>query len=111
MINGGVSSPSVNLYGIDQWIIFVVFYVKAWTISINTNKTCDKFMFNHGGGIQCVKELRIHVRTTTILYMVLLSKKKFHMLSLCNFLLWVNKKGACITYNSKLPILPYPTLL
>ena len=26
-----------------------------------------------------------------------------HMLSLCNFLLWVDRKRACITYNSKLP--------
>jgi len=26
----------------------------------------------------------------------------FHMLSLCNFLLWVNRKGTYITYNSKL---------
>ena len=31
----------------------------------------------------------------------------FHMLSLCNFLLWVNRRGACITYNSKLPIISY----
>ena len=35
----------------------------------------------------------------------------FHMLSLCNILLWVNKKGACITYDSKLPIIPYPRIL
>ena len=33
------------------------------------------------------------------------------MLSLCNFLLSVNKKGACITYNSNLPIIPYPIVL
>ena len=32
----------------------------------------------------------------------------FHMLSLCKFLLWVNRKGGCITYNSRLPIIPYP---
>ena len=32
----------------------------------------------------------------------------FHMLALCNFLLWVNKKKACIIYNYKLSITPYP---
>ena len=41
---------------------------------------------------------------------VLLSKK-IHMRSLCNFLLQVDKKRACITYNSKLPIIPYPIVL
>ena len=35
----------------------------------------------------------------------------FHMLSLCNFLLWVNSKGAYITYNSKIPIITYPIVL
>ena len=36
----------------------------------------------------------------------------FHMISLCNFILWVNRKWACITYNSKLPsfFMPYSTL-
>ena len=40
---------------------------------------------------QCVKKLRIHVRTTTILYggIIFNSLFFFHMLSLCNFLLWV----------------------
>ena len=33
------------------------------------------------------------------------------MLSLCNFLPWVNRKGACITYDSKLPIILYPIVL
>ena len=66
---------------------------------------------SHGG--QCVKELRIHVRTTTILYggITFNSLYSFHMLSLCNFIIWVNKEGACITNNSKLPIIPYPILL
>ena len=32
----------------------------------------------------------------------------FHMLALCNFLLWVNKNKACIIYNYKLSITPYP---
>ena len=35
----------------------------------------------------------------------------FDMLSLCNFLRWINRRGACITYNSNLPIIPYHVVL
>ena len=63
---------------------------------------------SHGG--QCVKELRIHVQPTTILYGGI-AFNFFYMLSSCNFLLWVNKKRLCITHKSKLPIIPCPTVL
>ena len=35
----------------------------------------------------------------------------FHMLSLCNFLLWIIKNEASITYNFKLLIIPYLIVL
>ena len=61
---------------------------------------------------ECVKKVRIYVRTTTNLYRGITFKFFFfHMLSSYNFLLWVDREGACITNNSKLPIIPYPTVL
>ena len=74
----------------------------------------DTHTIPQGGG-QCFRKLMIHVQTTTILYIYgginFKSSSFFHMLSLCKFLLWINRKGVCITYNSKLPIIPYPITL
>ena len=80
----------------------------------NIVMTLLKSCWSSRGG-QCVKKLRIYVRATTILYGGITFNSLFFFTCyhyvITKFLLWVNRKGACNTYNSKLPIIPYPIAL